>query len=76
MNPKLIWESLDSNIDRTPIPGGWLVRYYSWLAPGPQLSPGGMVFLADPEHTWNGCSITTPSSVAPAVFNVAAGVPS
>jgi hypothetical protein len=48
--PRLHWERLNSSdfvVRRTPVPGGWLVYAGS----------GGVTFLPDAKHHWNGGSV-------------------
>ncbi len=51
------WESIQNDIDRTPVPGGWFVRQWREI-----LRPDGesfdwwavsIAFYPDPEHTWD-----------------------
>lgn len=46
---KLQWESLSSTIpaSRTKVPGGWLIS----------VTNGGLTFLPDPDHAWDGSSL-------------------
>ena len=53
--PKLEWEEISPGglrsptqaIVRTPIPGGWLLSGFT----------GGLVFVPDPQHRWDGGSV-------------------
>ena len=54
--PVLEWQKLKSRnnkytpeLYRTAVPGGWLIS---------QSLTGGLVFLPDPEHEWDGDSLT------------------
>ncbi len=53
--PKLIWQKLKSkernvpDLYRSAVAGGWLIS--SGI-------DGGLVFLPDAEHSWNGSSLT------------------
>ena len=54
--PVLEWQKLKSRnnkhtpeLYRTAVPGGWLIS---------QSETGGLVFLPDPEHEWDGDSLT------------------
>jgi hypothetical protein len=51
------WEQLDSTkgltVLRVPVPGGWLV-----YASNSYHQHGGITFYPDPEHLWNGGSLT------------------
>jgi hypothetical protein len=69
--PTLAWEKLDgeiggkktnSKIWRTKIPGGWLVRMHSTKEEvseqsGTSWAYGGLTFLPDPDHKWDGNSL-------------------
>jgi hypothetical protein len=57
--PQLVWEKLNSNgggfalqsdVHRAKVPGGWLV-----LVNHPTT---GLTFYPDPEHKWDGGSLT------------------
>lgn len=57
--PELVFEALNVSDDwkemevrRAKAPGGWLVLA-TWGA-----GRGGLTFLPDPEHSWNGGSIS------------------
>ena len=57
--PVLNWQKLKSRnnkhtpeLDRTPVPGGWLVS---------QSETGGLVYIPDPNHEWDGHSLKTNS---------------
>ena len=54
--PVLEWQKLKSRnnkhmseLYRTAVPGGWLIS---------QSGIGGLVFLPDPDHEWDGDSLT------------------
>ncbi len=44
----LVWQELDAKVRRAKVPGGWLV-----LANG-----DGLAFYPDPEHVWDGTSLS------------------
>jgi hypothetical protein len=60
--PQLVWEELTSsragrgilklgwNVHRTKVPGGWLVLVIH--------NTNGVTFYPDPEHKWDGGSLT------------------
>lgn len=59
--PQLLWEELNSSrgggvfklnweIHRAKVPGGWLVIVMH--------NTSGLTFYPDPEHTWDGGSLT------------------
>ena len=55
--PVLEWQKLKSRnnkhtpeLYRTAVPGGWLIS---------QSETGGLVFLPDPDHDWDGDSLPT-----------------
>ncbi len=57
---KLNWEDIDTEkrfaVKRAKIPGGWLV----WVSEAPPMtSPtaGGLTFIPDPKHEWDGNSL-------------------
>jgi hypothetical protein len=55
--PKLEWQRLESSglegkAYRCPLPGGWLVH----VSPYGDYA-GGLTFLPDPEHSWDGGSV-------------------
>jgi hypothetical protein len=55
--PRLTWRAVEGglmlgNINRTPIPGGWLVSR----------GDNGITFVPDPEHTWDGGSVALDST--------------
>jgi hypothetical protein len=68
---KIAWEKLDAEVDgkktnskvwRSKVPGGWLVRIHSIKEEAGEHSGiswayGGMAFLPDPGHTWDGNSL-------------------
>jgi hypothetical protein len=69
---KIAWEKLDAEVDgkktnskvwRSKVPGGWLVRIHSIKEeagsdqPGISWAYGGLTFLPDPGHTWDGNSL-------------------
>jgi hypothetical protein len=59
---QLVWEEVDSSragggifklgwsVHRTKVPGGWLVLVIH--------NTSGLTFYPDPEHTWDGGSLT------------------
>jgi hypothetical protein len=62
----LTWELLNDTrgyVERAKIPGGWLVRWLNYDfhpsldAAQAGLSYGGITFVPDPEHTWDGKSL-------------------
>jgi hypothetical protein len=60
--PKLKFEKLDidalsARVNRAKVPGGWLVISTS-------SSGGGVTFLPDPEHKWDGGSVADGSGKA------------
>jgi hypothetical protein len=70
--PKIAWEKLEAEVDgkktnskvwRSKVPGGWLVRIHSMKEEaGGEHSAiswayGGLTFLPDPGHTWDGNSL-------------------
>jgi hypothetical protein len=57
--PQLVWEKLDSRggggvlpcqVHRSRVPGGWLILV--------RFSARGLTFYPDPEHKWEGGSLT------------------
>ena len=54
----IIWESIESNnyysMVRSKIPGGWLVRFETHYV---QSGAGGLTFVPDPNHQWDGSSL-------------------
>ena len=57
--PQLVWEKLNSrgggvllkwDVHRAKVPGGWLVLVIH--------NTTGLTFYPDPEHKWNGGSLT------------------
>ena len=55
----ITWETIESSggrghlaIRRAKVPGGWLV-----YASDGYHSHGGLTFLPDPSHQWDGCSL-------------------
>lgn len=59
--PELVWHRLNSSraeggvfklgdVYRAKVPGGWLVLIYT--------NAKGLTFYPDPEHKWNGGSLT------------------
>jgi hypothetical protein len=54
MRPTLQWEEIDDNFTyRTKIVGGWLVKY---AVPGGEVV--AMTFVPDPDHEWDGSSLS------------------
>lgn len=55
--PKLLWQKLKSkernvpDLYRSTVPGGWLIS---------NGIDGGLVFLPDPDHAWDGNSLSPP----------------
>lgn len=48
------WEGKGINVSRAMVPGGWLV--FVVHATGP-VGQGGITFVPDPNHTWDGSSL-------------------
>ncbi len=48
------WEGKTINVSRAAVPGGWLMLIVH--ATGP-MGQGGVTFVPDPSHTWDGSSI-------------------
>ena len=62
--PKLKFEKLDVDtlsvrVNRSKVPGGWLVIVTSNTG-------SGATFYPDPEHKWNGGSVTEPEKAVAA----------
>lgn len=51
-----------SAVERTPIPGGWLVRYTHYDYHGNLHAIGGITFVPDPGHFWEGGPYCRPLS--------------
>lgn len=57
---QLVWESFENvggyasgerlSVQRAKVPGGWLIT--TWLG-----DSGGVTFLPDPDHEWDGNSL-------------------
>jgi hypothetical protein len=47
-------------VRRAKVPGGWLVATYMNIVADSGTSPasGGLTFYPDPNHTWNGASLS------------------
>ena len=56
LRPPLRWGTIDAygGIERTRIPGGWLVRFWTSASSG---TAGGLTFVPDPTHAWDGRSL-------------------
>lgn len=55
----LQWEEIEgergvNRVERTKVPGGWLVR---WHYDDYQFPWAGMTFVPDPDHEWDGNSL-------------------
>ncbi len=69
--PTIVWEELESKkdnkktsstVERAKIPNGWLVRMYNTDHHADEYSGfgwgfGGLAFIPDPDHKWDGNSL-------------------
>lgn len=56
----LLIDGTDQYLSRAKIVGGWLVKMNSIVTGGVTYAPvamGGITFVADPSHTWDGTSL-------------------